>query len=124
MPTRKPALPRNLEDILAELERLRIEVEELRTDRDHWLRLWQRVSNELLQRTPPSTFEPPGADAQAVAMLNVLDLGIQDVATGRVESFEEVRKRITGVPEAPDMDEIQAEVREVQWARAKRKGLL
>jgi hypothetical protein len=35
-----------------------------------------------------------------------------------VESFEEVRKRITGAPEAPDMDEIQAEVREVRRVRA------
>jgi hypothetical protein len=68
MPTRKPAPPRDTEGIPAELERLRIEVEELRADRDHWLRLWQQVSNELLRRTPPSTFEPPGADAQTVAV--------------------------------------------------------
>lgn len=94
MPT--PGGPYDMEGILAELERLRGEVEELRSDRDHWMNLWQRVTTELLRRTPPSTIQLPGVDAQTAAVLNILDLGMQDVAAGRVESFEEVRRRITG----------------------------
>jgi hypothetical protein len=109
-----------MEGILAELERLRTEVEELRANRDHGMRLWQQVTTELLRRTPPSTIQLPGANAETITLLNVLGLGMEDVAAGRVESFEEVRKRITGAPESPDMDEIQAEVREVREVRRAR----
>ena len=59
-----------------------------------WMRLWQRAANELLRLTPPSTIQLPGADAQTAAVLNILDLGMQDVEAGRVESLEEVMKRI------------------------------
>jgi hypothetical protein len=98
-----------MEGILAELERLRTEVEELRASRDHWMRLWQQVTTELLRRTPPSTIQLPGG--QAAAVLNILDLGKQ-------------ADDVEGLPtDVPTMDEISAEVREVRRERAKRKGL-
>ena len=116
--------PGDMEGVLAELERLRIEVEELRANRDYWMRLWQQVTTDLLRRTLRSTIQLPGANAETITLLNILDLGMEDFAAGRVDSLEEVGKHITGVPEAPDIDEIQAEVREVRRARAKRKGTL
>ena len=113
---KKPAPPGDMEGVLSELERLRIEVEELCADRDRWMHLWRQAANESLRNSPM----PP----ETHALLNILNLGMEDVASRRVESIEEVRKRITGAPEDPDPNEIQAEVREVRRARAKRKGLL
>jgi hypothetical protein len=125
---KKPAPPGDMEGVLSELERLRIEVEELRADRDRWMGLWQRVANELLRRTPPSTIKLPGAGDQTVAVLNILDLGKQ--AEGVLLDPEDVRMSVRlrlegeeGLPaDVPTMDEIRAEVREVRRARAKRKG--
>ena len=69
MPKPTPDEPEDIEGILAELERLRVEA--LRPGR-HPL--------------PPETH----------ALLNLLELGVQDVAVGRVEPFdEEARRRIT-----------------------------
>ena len=69
----RSAAPRDMDGIMSELERLRIEVEELRSDRDHWMRLWQRASTELLRRTPPSEIPLPGDVGQAT-VINLLDL--------------------------------------------------
>jgi len=55
-------LPGDMEGVLSELERLRIEVEELRSDRDHWMWRWRQAANEILRLTPQSTIvrtEPP-----------------------------------------------------------------
>ncbi len=128
---KKPAPPGDMEGVLSELERLRIEVEELRADRDHWMGLWQRAANELLRRTPPSTIKLPGAGDQTAAVLNILDLGMEAKATRDLDPTE-VRMSVRLHPEdeeglltdAPSIDEIQAEVREVRRARAKRKGTL
>ena len=125
---KKPAPPGDMEGVLSELERLRIEVEELRADRDHWMGLWQRAANELLRRTPSSTIKLPGAGDQTAAVLNILDLGMEAKATQDLDPTEvrmSVRLRLAdeeGRPtDAPSMDEIQAEVRDVRRARAKRK---
>jgi hypothetical protein len=127
---KKPAPPGDMERVLSELERLRIEVEELRVDRDHWMGLWQRAANELLWRTPASTIKLPGAGDQSAAVVNILDLGKQ--AEGVLLDPEDVRMSVRlrledeeGLPaDVPTMDEIQAEVREVRRARAKRKGTI
>ena len=74
---KKPAPPSDMEGVMSELECLRIEVEELRADRDHWMGLWQRAANELLRRSPPSTIKLPGAGDQMATVLNILDLGKQ-----------------------------------------------
>ena len=67
MPKPTPDEPEDMAGILAELERLRVEA--LRPGR-HPL--------------PPETH----------ALLNLLELGVQDVAAGRVEPFDEARRRL------------------------------
>lgn len=125
---KKPAPPGDIEGILSELQRLRTEVEELRAERDRWMLQWQRAANELLRRTPPSTIKLPGEGDQTAAVLNILDLRLEAKATRDLDPTEVGRSvRLhpdddEGLPtDAPTMDEIQAEVREVRRTRAGRK---
>lgn len=80
--------PYDMNGILAELARLRAEVQSLRSERDKWERLYYEAVVSKHPEHHPHTGERPMP------------------------------------PDAPSMEEIQAEVREVRRARAKRKGLL
>jgi hypothetical protein len=44
---------------LAEIARLRIEVEELTADRDRWMLLYYQAANEVLRLSPPTRFSSP-----------------------------------------------------------------
>jgi hypothetical protein len=44
---------------LAEIARLRIEVEELTADRDRWMLLYYQAANEVLRLSPPTRFTSP-----------------------------------------------------------------
>jgi hypothetical protein len=51
-----------MEGVLSELECLRIEVEDLRADRDRWMALYHRAANKVLSITPhyKRKFRRPG----------------------------------------------------------------
>lgn len=83
MTKRKPSSTSgDMEGILAELERLRVEVEELRADRDRWMLLWHWASKDALRLSPPTTFKRPGPLPESVPLkgegMSASDLVISD----------------------------------------------
>jgi hypothetical protein len=58
-PGERPLPPRDMEGVLSELECLRIEVEDLRADRDRWMALYHQAANKVLSLTPQYKFRRP-----------------------------------------------------------------
>ncbi len=115
--TETRATPGVMEGVLAELERLRAEVEELRADRDHWMRLWQRAANATLRLSPPTKFNMPGPLPEPVTLTtgDVSDITAESMAdfkSGMTLSWEELCTQIDALACGTEEDPIKEGIRE------------